>query len=76
MSAFVVLTIILLWHWVRDLVWMVGASKEEFAEYLDELEDVRDPKPDPSRLMTLFYRLRSMETRPANALPTTGHIRE
>jgi len=52
--------IILMWTWIYDSCWLFYASKKKFAEWLEELEDKRDPTPDPGFLMRGFYGLRRL----------------
>lgn len=50
--------IIFMWTWLRDSCWLLGASKKDYDEWLEELEDKRSPAPEPGHLMNGFYRLR------------------
>lgn len=53
--VFVFLFLAILKCWIRDFLWIIRAGREEFGAYLDELEDRKKPKPEPSYLFNLWY---------------------
>jgi hypothetical protein len=54
-TMLVIFSFALIKPWIVDAFWIVRAKREEFDEYLDELEDKVIPKPDPTRLFKIFY---------------------
>lgn len=57
----IVVFVICLWNWIRDAWWLTVCSKEEFTEYLQMLTDENpNPKPRPTLVMKVFYKVRSL----------------
>jgi hypothetical protein len=48
------------WHWIQDIHWLWRSSDADFGQYLKELTDEVEPKPDPTCLMKLFYKRRNL----------------
>jgi len=55
-----IVAVIFLWTWIYDTCWLLLASKKRFEEWLEELEDKRDPEPDHGYLMKGFYGIRKL----------------
>jgi len=45
-----VVGVFLLWTWIYDFFWLFCCKRDKFEEYLKELQDELEPKPDPGCL--------------------------
>jgi hypothetical protein len=56
--SFVLLFLVLFWHWLDDICWLLCADHKKITNYLNELEGKRRAEPEHSCLLKLFYRLK------------------
>jgi hypothetical protein len=56
MVLFFIFFVALLKCWLWDFFWLIRVRREELIAYIEELEDIMKPKPEPSRLFNLWDR--------------------